>query len=217
MEVGLPISLGNFNNEELLLVSLLDKCKYQDVDEGKFNEYEYNVSVSVASAITSYSRIYMSQFKNRLDYNLYYSDTDSIYIDRKLPDEYIGNNLGQFKLENIFKDCILLAPKVYGGLTTDEKLILKIKGLTKVVINNEISPCGIDKLLLLLHKDKTLVLNQVKSYKDFTKGSINLLEQTYSLVATENNRSLIWKDSIFVDTKPYIIDNSVLPQARGQI
>ena len=34
------------------------------------------------AAITSYARIYMAQFKNSNDFKLYYSDTDSIYIDK---------------------------------------------------------------------------------------------------------------------------------------
>lgn len=33
----------------------------------------------------------MSQFKNNLNYNLYYSDTDSIYIDKPLPDHLVSD------------------------------------------------------------------------------------------------------------------------------
>jgi len=44
----------------------------------------HNVSIAIASAITAYARIHMSQFKNNSDYNLFYSDTDSIYIDKPL-------------------------------------------------------------------------------------------------------------------------------------
>lgn len=46
------------------------------------NETHSNISIGIASAITAYSRIHMTQFKNNSDYNLYYSDTDSIYIDK---------------------------------------------------------------------------------------------------------------------------------------
>jgi hypothetical protein len=49
-----------------------------------------NINIAIASAVTAYGRIHMSQFKDpkfmsKYDYNLYYSDTDSIYIDRPLP------------------------------------------------------------------------------------------------------------------------------------
>nr|YP_010384622.1 hypothetical protein NDC34_mgp04 [Russula rosea]UHA57021.1 hypothetical protein [Russula rosea] len=67
----------------------------------------HNVSISIALAITAYARIHMSQFKNNPNFNLYYSDTDSIYIDRALP-EYLVNSkvLGKMKLEYILDDAI---------------------------------------------------------------------------------------------------------------
>ena len=43
----------------------------------------------------------MSQYKNNPDYNIYYTDTDSIVIDKPLPDDKVGNNLGKMKLEHI--------------------------------------------------------------------------------------------------------------------
>jgi hypothetical protein len=62
----------------------------------------HNVSISIASAITAYARIHMSQFKNNPNFNLYYSDTDSIYINKPLPAEFISSTeLGKLKLENI--------------------------------------------------------------------------------------------------------------------
>src|SRR6266404_5869660 len=49
--------------------------------------------------------------KNNNDFNLFYFDTDSIYIDKKLKNKYVGKDLGQLKLENIFKEASFLAPK----------------------------------------------------------------------------------------------------------
>jgi DNA polymerase elongation subunit (family B) len=96
----------------------------------ELQENSSNISIGVAAAITAYARIHMSQFKNNLDYNLYYSDTDSIYIDKPLPDSMISNTiLGKLKLEYILTDAIFLAPKVYYLETEDGKIIYKIKGL----------------------------------------------------------------------------------------
>jgi hypothetical protein len=53
----------------------------------------HNVSIGIASAITAYARIHMSQFKNNPDYNLYYTDTDSVYIDKPLADNLIDNKV----------------------------------------------------------------------------------------------------------------------------
>ena len=94
---------------------------------------DHKVSISIASAVTAYSRVYMSQFKNNYMYNLYYSDTDSIFIDKYLP---TGNELGQFKLEYVLKEGLFLGPKIYAGITNDDKYICKIKGYKKP---NEVS------------------------------------------------------------------------------
>ena len=91
----------------------------------------HNVSIGIASAITSYARIHMSQFKNNLNYNLYYTDTDSIYIDKPLPENLVNDKiLGKMKLENIINKAIFLAPKVYYLETVDGKIIYKVKGLS---------------------------------------------------------------------------------------
>jgi DNA polymerase elongation subunit (family B) len=91
----------------------------------------HNVSVPVAAAITAYARIHMSQFKNNENFNLYYTDTDSIYTDKPLPDYMISNKiLGKMKLEYVLNKAIFLAPKVYYLETTDGRIIYKVKGLS---------------------------------------------------------------------------------------
>jgi DNA polymerase elongation subunit (family B) len=91
----------------------------------------HNVNIAIASAITAYARIHMSQFKNNPNFNLYYSDTDSIYIDKPLPDYFISDTiLGKMKLENILTKAIFLAPKVYYLETENGKIIYKVKGLS---------------------------------------------------------------------------------------
>jgi hypothetical protein len=64
----------------------------------------HNVNVGIASAITALARIHMSKFKNNSNFNLYYTDTDSIFIDlspEQLMELYptgqysIGSELGQ--------------------------------------------------------------------------------------------------------------------------
>ena len=77
-----------------------------------------DVSIAVAAAITSGARILMSEFKNQPDFDLYYTDTDSIITNNPLPSDLVGNQLGQFKLEYEINDAVFLAPKVYGFTTT---------------------------------------------------------------------------------------------------
>lgn len=84
-------------------------------DDGYFVTYtqntnkSYNISVGIASFISSYSRVFMSFFKNNPDYKLYYTgsaDTDSAHLDKPLDPSMISNKLGDFKLEYIFKEAV---------------------------------------------------------------------------------------------------------------
>jgi hypothetical protein len=55
----------------------------------------------------------MSQFKTDPSLSIYYTDTDSIDVNRELPSHLIGDELGQMKLEHIFDEAIFLGPKMY--------------------------------------------------------------------------------------------------------
>jgi len=91
------------------------------------NKQTHNVSIAIASAITAYARIHMSQFKNNPDYKLFYSDTDSIYIDKPLHEDLINSKvLGLMKLECTLIDAIFLSPKMYYLETIEGKNIYKI-------------------------------------------------------------------------------------------
>jgi hypothetical protein len=95
----------------------------------------------------------MSQFKTMKDYTIYYTDTDSIDVDRPLPDKYIGRELGLMKLEQIFNEAIFLAPKVYGGITDNYEYI-RVKGLKNPIKYAQLEP--------LLMKDSNLEISQNK-------------------------------------------------------
>ena len=174
-------------------------------DNNNNNDNTHNISVAIASAITAYSRIYMSQFKNNPKIILYYSDTDSIYVDEKseIP-EYLINNtvLGKLKLENICKKAIFLAPKVYCLETIDGETVYKVKGLKHEV---ELTFEDFENLLV---KDFSIQKSQTKWTRNLTEGKINLLNELYTLKVTENKRKLIYKNNKLVGTKPYKIDSN---------
>lgn len=86
--------------------------------------YVPNINISIALSVTSYARIYMSQFKNNPELTglLYYSDTDSLFIEKPLLNKWVDNKkLGFFKLEMILSHFISLGPKVYGGIDLNNK------------------------------------------------------------------------------------------------
>ena len=197
IELSNPIQI----EDNLFLVSFLDLKKYENVEIDYF--HEYNISVSIAAAISSYARIHMSQFKNNKKYKIFYSDTDSLYINKKLSKLFVSSTeLGKLKLENIFTESTFLAPKVYGGRLESGEEIIKVKGLRHNVIENQLS---LEKLNFLLNKNSSLNFNQTKTFRNFDSGTINFLEQTYNLVATENKRQIVYRNNLMVNTKPFII------------
>jgi hypothetical protein len=107
------------NNQELISYRKRnDPNLDNNIEENKFK----NVSIVVASAITAYGRIHMSQFKNNPEIgDLLYSDTDCIAITGDLNQKYIGKGIGQMELEKQFIKVVYLAPKVYIGLMHDKK------------------------------------------------------------------------------------------------
>lgn len=125
------IDIINLEGQILVTHRSLKKDIDTLLDSGKET---HNVNVAIASAITAYARIHMSQFKNNPEFNLYYSDTDSIYIDKALTSDLISKTeLGKMKLKNIIEKSIFLSPKVYCLLTEEGKLIYKVKGLSHVI------------------------------------------------------------------------------------
>lgn len=144
-----------------------------------------NVNISIAAAITAYARIQMSEFLGNPNLIILYTDTDSIYIEGDLDPKYIGKGLGKMKLEYKFKECVFLAPKVYGGILDDVTELVKVKGLKNAVDYQELKS--------LLIKDNKLELHQDNWFKSITKGNIIIKNDLYTLIATENKRSLIYE------------------------
>jgi len=177
------------------------RAKSKDVNTLLDNASETH-NIAIASAITAYARIHMSQFKNNPDYNLYYTDTDSIYIDKPLNDSLVNNKiLGKMKLEHIIKKAIFLAPKVYYLETVDGNKIYKVKGLSHSI------NLTLNDFTNLLHKDTFLEKSQTKWRKHIEEGNISVIEQLYTLKVTDNKRKLIFKNDMLIGTNPYTIDN----------
>jgi len=170
----------------------------------------HNVNIAIASAVTAYARIHMSQFKNNnLLPRLFYSDTDSLYFDGPLPHHFISSTeLGKLKLEGVYDKAIFLAPKVYALKNSDGEII-KIKGLTKEAISsNNITLGTLEKLLI---EDSFEEIKQDKWFRHLDKGNISILEQIYTLKANNNKRKLAYNDDyILVGTIPHHITDGEL-------
>jgi len=207
----------NTDADKLALKTLLESAgeSIQDfiqIDDNKYlfvrntlsnilNEDTYHgsdVNIAIASTITAGARVHMSQFKNNPLFNLYYSDTDSIVIDKPLPNEFIGKDLGLVKLEHVIKKAVFLAPKVYGLIDTEGNETIKIKGVTDEVT----STIHINDLDHLLIKDSSRVFNQHKWYKSLIQGNISISDVLYNLKVTSNKRNAVYVDEVFNSTEP---------------
>ena len=103
----------------------------------------------------------MSQFKNLDGYKLFYTDTDSVYYNKPLPEHLVSNTeLGKLKLESINKKTIFLGSKSYGLLDIDGNETIKIKGLSKqgIKYNN----INLDVIENLLYKNTIFDATQSK-------------------------------------------------------
>lgn len=165
-----------------------------------------NCSIPIAAAITAGARVYMSYFKNMDNINIFYSDTDSLDLDRPLDNKYVGDELGQFKLEHHFAEAVYLGPKVYGGKTPNYELV-KVKGLTNAVTYAELKS--------LLQKGSSLSAPNEKWYKDLNQATILIKNELYTLSITENKRQLIYnKDNVLCDTAPLMLVNGEIVESQ---
>jgi hypothetical protein len=157
-------------------------------------------SIGIAALTTANGRIFMSKFKNNPDFNLYYTDTDSIFIDKDLPDTMVGNELGQFKKEYDIDKAVFISPKCYSLIKTNGEYVNKIKGF------KDAKNVPFSAMESLLEVNKTLELTHNKWFRNLGKGEISILEQAYLLKATDSKREFIYSNNKIVGTKALKID-----------
>lgn len=114
-------------------------------------------NVAIASAVSSYARIHMSKFKNNPAFDIYYTDTDSIFIQDALPSELVGKELGLMKdeLEGLLiEEAIFLGVKQYGYYYYDKNGNRIEKSTFSGVTRDSLS---FEEITLLLIKSKFLI------------------------------------------------------------
>nr|Q01529.1 RecName: Full=Probable DNA polymerase [Podospora anserina]CAA43117.2 DNA polymerase [Podospora anserina] len=177
------------------------------LDLEKNNSFK-DVAVSISAAVTAYARIFMAQTK--LDIlknggNLYYTDTDSIVTDIDLPDNLVGSELGQFKLEFKLKEGFFISAKTY-CLILEKEYIKKNKNKDTVI-----KAKGVFKTSLDVEKFKSLYFNKqdveaiksnnktnyLEGYVNIESGIVKLKHDAYT------KRSKIYDNNgLWIDTKP---------------
>ena len=147
-----------------------------------------NTNVSIASAITSYARIEMMQYK--LNYDVLYSDTDSIFTSDKLSDDLIGGELGMMKDElegETISEGYFFGIKQYGYLVIDKSRNSKVTTVFAGVKRNSLTWRDI------LNISKGEILNiptGIRFYKNFDKLNISIKENVVR-VQKNNDKNLL--------------------------
>jgi DNA polymerase elongation subunit (family B) len=180
------IEVGSFT---VVVSGGLPMAKYNQSDD---IYHGIDVNIAIASAVTSGARVIMSNVKNQDGFDLYYTDTDSIVINKPLPSEMVGSALGQFKLEYEISNAVFLAPKVYGFITKDGKEVLKIKGVGA----DHVKQTSLGDLKKLLLRGTHLTFKQDKWFKAVFEGNIEVIDVAYQLKATSNKRQPQYLDLV---------------------
>ena len=174
-------------------VDMIKVLNTESVDEKSSTGRFKTVSLPIAAATLSYARIHMNKLMTYILENkgkIYYTDTDSIVTDYKLPDDFVHpSELGKFKLEHEIAEGYFISDKTYAFVTTEGKLVKKAK--------------GVDSDYLTLNDYKKMynlksVNNAVKKIakRDFRKGSVTLTTKNDIKLNIENynKRTRVFKD-----------------------
>ncbi len=148
------------------------------------NKERYNLSVDtetavqIASAITSYARIYIYPFKNLKNNACYYSDTDSLFLEKELDKIHVGEELGKFKLEYKVKKGYFLAPKIYQIKFFNNESKNVFKGLKKDEFKDYILENTFDKIIyknpkISVTRKSNFVVNFIKLIVERKTTQIN--------------------------------------------
>lgn len=174
---------------------------YQLTKTNDVEQQNLNISIQIASAITAYARIYMHKLKDKFKSSLYYSDTDSLVLDKPLDSTGISSStLGCLKLECKISEGLFVSPKFYYILTDKAEEIKKAKGVNK------------DLLTYLnykdLYEDKSVNVTLTKNFLiNFSDYTIHSKDQEHQVNGYLYKRIKIYSKEThkWVDTKPLIL------------
>jgi len=136
-------------------------------------------AVHISAAISAYARMSINNFKNIPGNPCIYSDTDSVVLPYKLPDIYVGKQLGQMKLEHIIEEGIFIRKKLYAIKDNLGKIIIKSSGVKPSTLNY-------DKFKLLL-SGKTVKCVGLSFEVNWKNLNINIVNRSIKLNGLPGN------------------------------
>jgi len=195
-------------NKEVCKENGIDHTKVLNLEnfDEKTNLGNYtSVSISTAAATLAYSRIHLARFLLYIlehGGNIYYTDTDSIITDLKLPEEFVSKNeLGKLKLEHTIKEGYFVSDKTYCIVDIDGKITKRAKGVKSDFLTLED--------YRKMYEMETVKAVKVSSCRDYTEGSvvIKTKEDVKLNPSHYSKRIRVYdKNNKWVGTKPVYID-----------
>jgi len=117
------------------LIIYLEEDSLETIKSKSMKGYNKNrgvpSAVQIAASISAYAKIFINEFKNMENNMCIYSDTDSAVLTHKLPDHWVGSEIGKMKLEHNIKDGVFARKKLYAFFNDEDKLIIKASGADK--------------------------------------------------------------------------------------
>ena len=160
-----------------------------------------DVSIATAAFVTSYARICINKFKLEIlekGGNIYYSDTDSLVLDKKdLNPNWIGDELGKFKLEYDIKEAYFISNKTYCLILKNGESVIKTKG----VINSSIT---VEHFKTMYWNNTNVTATKINTISNYQKASV-LIEKKDVILNSNSytKREKIYNnEGIWIDTKP---------------
>ena len=194
------------NEHNLDFIKVLEKESKKNIE--KHLDIFKDVSIAITAMVTSYARIFMNNIKLIIINNggkIYYTDTDSLVIDinsLQFIRQYIGNEIGKFKIEHYIKEGFFISNKTYCLVLENGQIIIKSKG----VINTKLTLDDF-KNMYFNNQNVTAIKNDSKTL--FDKGSViistkpvNLNQDVYKKREKIFNNKGLW-----VNTKPLTFNN----------
>ena len=149
-------------------------------------------NVAIAAAVTSYAQMVMMKYKTLPGYTIYYSDTDSIFINKPLPDHLVDSNeLGFMKNElyklktNKIDVGIFLGNKKYGLLYTNDvnetKFLSVFSGASKGALT-------FDEMMAMSRGEVVPKEFEDVFYRDFKKMEITIKPRKLDLTMSKSKK-----------------------------
>lgn len=188
-------------------VDYIKALNNENFDETKSSRTYRSVSISTASAVLSYARIHMSKIKLHIlnnNGNIYYTDTDSIVTDIKLPEEFVDSKeIGKLKIEFEIKEGYFISDKLYAIKTIYDKIIQLGKGIKSKLLK-------FDDYIKMYNMETIDYATKITSSRNYQEGSVVIRKNNDITLNTNiyNKRERIFENGKWIGTKPLIIKSN---------